>query len=366
MVFWGDDILTWIGLVTLLYGLVFIMYTLFQLLYGKLLMMFNGLNLVKKYGKWAIITGSTDGIGEALAFELGGQGMHLVLISRNDIKLQDTKKRILLLHPFCQVRTLVIDFSSFDSEARVKVADVITDIPIGILINNVGVAYENMKLFHEACDEVLERILSVNLTSAIHMTNIVLPNMKSNKKGLVVNTSSGSAHCPFPYMSAYSSVKAAIEGVSTSMSEELVPYGIQIQCHLPLFVVSKMTKLTRSYPFVPTSAEYASWAVSNLGNSSQSSPYLLHSFQWLLLFFIPSPIVGKVKNDCIYYFVVFLIKYCTSFCKFLFRGMNVVILKSQLNSKKTLETSYLNFVYFFSGPFNGCFSCAEAFLFIRY
>ena len=68
-----------------------------------------------------MVTGATDGIGKAMAFEFAKQGMNVVLISRSKDKLEDTQNELKTKYPKIDVRVLAIDYSQFDSKARAKV-----------------------------------------------------------------------------------------------------------------------------------------------------------------------------------------------------------------------------------------------------
>lgn len=96
---------------------------------------------LRKYGKWAVVTGATDGIGKAYAFELARKGLSVLIISRTQSKLDATAEEIRSKHSGIEVRTLAIDFSSFGAPKdplRAKVAAAIDGVDVGVLINNVG------------------------------------------------------------------------------------------------------------------------------------------------------------------------------------------------------------------------------------
>jgi 17beta-estradiol 17-dehydrogenase / very-long-chain 3-oxoacyl-CoA reductase len=97
-----------------------------------------------KFGKWAIITGATDGIGKAMAIEMARKGMNVVLMSRTQQRLDDTKRIIQEESPNVEVRTLQVDFNQInDPQVRKSIQNLLEDIKdVGVLVNNVGVSYE--------------------------------------------------------------------------------------------------------------------------------------------------------------------------------------------------------------------------------
>ena len=112
-----------------------------------------GKNL-KKLGEWAVITGATDGIGKAYAKALAKKGFNIVLISRTESKLIDTKDEITAKYPSVSVKYVVCDYSKFDqASTQATVKSAISGLQIGILINNVGVSYRYPQFFHELSDE---------------------------------------------------------------------------------------------------------------------------------------------------------------------------------------------------------------------
>lgn len=104
------------------------------------------------YGKWAVITGSTSGIGKAFAEHLASKGMSLLLVSRNEKKLDEQKDE--LTKEFkVPVRYLAFDFTQYHSEQKTifysKLGTVLKEMDkdggVGLLINNVGTANEVIK-----------------------------------------------------------------------------------------------------------------------------------------------------------------------------------------------------------------------------
>ena len=150
----------------------------------------GGKNLKKEYGDWAIVTGGTDGIGFAMAQQLAKKGLNILLISRTESKLVQCKTDLNGQFPNVEVRTLAIDYSSFDEAARKRVSVAIEDIKIGVLVNNVGMSYPFTKYFDELADEDVTNLISLNVESTTWMTRIVLPGMLERKKGSIVNISS--------------------------------------------------------------------------------------------------------------------------------------------------------------------------------
>ena len=106
---------------------------------------------LRKYGEWAVITGATDGIGKAYAFELAKQGLKIFLVSRSEDKLVQVEQE--LKAKGFDAAHLAVDFSNFDAKARAAVKAKIGALDVGVLINNVGMSYPFTKFYHELTDE---------------------------------------------------------------------------------------------------------------------------------------------------------------------------------------------------------------------
>ena len=85
------------------------------------------------------------------------------------------------------------------------------DKDIGILVNNVGVAYDRLNYFHEFSKENMWNMINVNVCSMTLMTKMILPGMLRKKKGAIINISSVAAMGPQPFATIYSATKAYVD-----------------------------------------------------------------------------------------------------------------------------------------------------------
>ncbi|KHN24111.1 Inactive hydroxysteroid dehydrogenase-like protein 1 [Glycine soja] len=249
---------------------------------------------LKEYGSWAIITGSTDGIGKAMAFELASKGLNLLLVGRNPLKLEATSKEI-RDRLDVEVKFVVIDMQKVEGvEIVKKVEEAIDGLDIGLLVNGAGLAYPYARFFHEVDLELMDAIIKVNLEGATWITKAVLPTMIKKKKGAIVNIGSGSTVVlpSYPLVTLYAATKAYLAMFSRCISLEYKHQGIDIQCQVPLFVSTKMTKMKTSI-FVPTPAMYSKTCTRWIGYEKLVEPYFLHSVQGFLIRAIPDSLVDS-------------------------------------------------------------------------
>lgn len=247
------------------------------------------LPLSKRFGPWAAITGSTDGIGKQYAIELAQRGINIVLISRNPGKLKSVAEEIEKLHSV-KTKTIVADFSK-GIEIYQHIEEELKDISLGILVNNVGVQYDYpMKLCELPTSKAWE-IINVNVVAVTTMTRMVLPGMVARGRGAIVNVSSGSELQPLPLMAIYGATKVYVRNFTFAIREEYSSKGIYIQHLSPLFVSTKMNefsqKLMDGNLLVPDAATYAKNAISTLGRVQTSTGYWLHGIQYFFIKLAP-------------------------------------------------------------------------------
>ncbi|CAM8878530.1 unnamed protein product [Rhodiola kirilowii] len=244
---------------------------------------------LKKYGSWALVTGATDGIGKAFAFELAKKGLNLILVGRNPEKLKAVSDEILTKYAKVQIKNVVMDFSGELDEGVKKIKDEIEGLDVGVLINNVGVSYPYARFFHEVDDDLLRNLIKVNVEGTTKVTQAVLPGMLARKKGAIVNIGSGAANVipSDPLYAVYAATKAYIDQFSKSIHVEYKKSGIDVQCQVPLYVATKMASIRKSSFFVPSTTAYARAGLRAIGYEPRSTPYWPHSVLWALANTLP-------------------------------------------------------------------------------
>ncbi|XP_063400766.1 inactive hydroxysteroid dehydrogenase-like protein 1 isoform X1 [Mytilus trossulus] len=241
-------------------------------------------NYKKRFGPWAVVTGSSEGIGLAYAKELANRGLNIVMISRGENKLYRAAKDIEEQYKV-ETCTIAVDFAH-GKEIYEKIWNLIKDKEIGILVNNVGVMYEFPQLFLDVPVERLWSLVNVNVAAATMMTHLIMPQMVQRGKGAVVMLASGSSSQITPQMTVYAATKYFLDYFARGLQYEYRNSGVIVQSLMPFYVATRMTRYsqTLSKPglFIPSADTYAKSAIATLGYSSRTSGYWPHTIQaWI-------------------------------------------------------------------------------------
>lgn len=166
--------------------------------------------LKSRYGPWAVVTGSTDGIGKGVAFELARNNLNLILVGRSPSKLHSVSTSLKNRHPSVEVKTVVFDLAGDLPVGLQALAEAIEGVDVGVLVNNAGVAHPNSFYFHEDEMELYMEMVKVNLVALTEITGAVLRGMLERGRGAIVNIGSGGAAVipSYPLFSVYAATKA--------------------------------------------------------------------------------------------------------------------------------------------------------------
>ena len=188
----------------------------------------------------ALVTGSSRGIGRAIAAELAREGWAVCV---NYLEHREAAEKLVALlraegREAIAVRADVADRAAVEAMVQTAQAEL---GPIELLVNNAGVSYQG--LFQDTSDETWDRTMAVNLTGARNAVRAVLPHMLSEKRGCIVNISSiwglRGASCEV----AYACSKAAVIGLTRSLALELAPSGIRVNCVAPGCIETDMVRV---------------------------------------------------------------------------------------------------------------------------
>ena len=185
-------------------------------------------------GKTALVTGSTSGIGLGIAKRLAAQGANIALNGFGDKDAIEAERAELEATHGITARYYGADLTKVD-EIEAMMAAIESDIGvIDILVNNAGMQF--VAPVDEFPVERWDMIIALNLSAAFHTTRLVLPGMKKNNWGRIINIASAHALTASPYKSAYVAAKHGIAGLTKTVALEVAEQGITANAICPGYV----------------------------------------------------------------------------------------------------------------------------------
>lgn len=175
---------------------------------------------------YAFITGASSGFGEAIAETLANEGYQLIIAARRTERLEELKSRLRHLNIDVQILTM-------DVRNESEVIDAVASLPeniqkqIEILVNNAGLAVGRGPIDQGISDD-WERMIDTNVKGLLYVTKAVVPFLKMQKHGHIINMASIAGKEVYPGGNVYCASKHAVDALSRSMRIDLVSYGIKV------------------------------------------------------------------------------------------------------------------------------------------
>jgi len=164
--------------------------------------------------KVILITGTSSGFGKSIAEKLHSQGHTVIGTSRNADKINSVFK------------TMKLDINNYDM-SKILINNIINSYgKIDILINNAGINITGPLETAQMSD--IKRVFDTNFFSHINMIQNVLPNMRFNNKGLIINITSIAGYLGLPFWGTYCASKSSFNIIAESLNIELKKYNIDV------------------------------------------------------------------------------------------------------------------------------------------
>jgi len=202
-------------------------------------------------GRTALITGSSAGIGLALARGLAGAGATVILNARNEDKLQQAATR--LREDGAAVHAVAFDVTSGPAVAE-AIARIERDIaPIDVLVNNAGV--QRRAPFDEFPQEQWNELMKTNVDSVFLVGQAVARHMIPRRRGKIINICSVQSELGRPNIAPYTASKGAVKMLTKGMAIDLGPHGIQVNGLGPGYFKTELTEA------LVKNEEFSAWLV---------------------------------------------------------------------------------------------------------
>ena len=179
--------------------------------------------------KRAIVTGASSGIGKAVTLALAHAGIDLALVGRSTERLEAVAASA--REQGVDVQTYAFDLLELD-QVKTKFEAIAAELgQVDVLINNAGMGYTGSLEQTSLAD--WQQVIDLNLTSAFQVTLGVLPRMRQQQQGQIINVSSIAAKTAFPEWGAYCVSKAALNALSQAIAAEERANGIRVTTVMP-------------------------------------------------------------------------------------------------------------------------------------
>ena len=184
--------------------------------------------------KTAVVTGSTSGIGLAIAREFASKGANVVINGLGDAGEIDTARKQIISDFGVQC-----SYSDANMMVPEQIRRMITDAvahfgSVDILVNNAGI--QHVCPIDEFPEDKFDAIIAINLVSAFHSIKAALPSMKAKQWGRIINIASAHALVASPYKAAYVAAKHGIAGLTKTVALEVAEMGITANAICPGYV----------------------------------------------------------------------------------------------------------------------------------
>ncbi|MBF0176134.1 MAG: 3-oxoacyl-[acyl-carrier-protein] reductase [Magnetococcales bacterium] len=185
----------------------------------------------------ALVTGSTSGIGRVTALELARRGAKLIITSNEAQKIPEVLQ---------EVRALSAEAEGYEADmaSRSRLEEVVKQATerfgrIDILVNNAGITRDNLMIRMK--DSEWDDVLNINLTSAFHLTRMVLRSMMKARYGRIISVASVVGVTGNAGQANYAASKAGLMGFTKSLAREVASRGVTANCVAPGFIQTRMT-----------------------------------------------------------------------------------------------------------------------------
>lgn len=174
------------------------------------------------YGPWAIVAGASEGLGAAFAEALAKRGLNVILLARRLEKLELIAKKLIDTYEV-NIKYFSVDLSNFTQTKQVISQ---LNVPIGLLVYNA--AFSPIGYFENITDDLLEKVVDVNIKTPLLLTKLLSVPMIKNKKGGIIFMSSLAGNQGSPKIVSYAASKAFNTILAEGLWKEFQRYNIDV------------------------------------------------------------------------------------------------------------------------------------------
>jgi short-subunit dehydrogenase len=187
--------------------------------------------------KTVLISGASEGIGRCFAEVFARQGHDLILVARNQQKLEQLADELRTSHG-AKVHVLSVDLIPADAPSLLFERLAEMHLSVDILVNNAGMML--VEKLYQSDSLAINNIMQLNVQSLVNMTHLFLAPMVGRGRGKILNVGSVASFMPTPNFSIYGASKAFVLSFSEGISEELKGTGVTVTCVCPGITETQM------------------------------------------------------------------------------------------------------------------------------
>ncbi|HEY5371006.1 MAG TPA: SDR family oxidoreductase [Hanamia sp.] len=251
---------------------------------------------------YALVTGSSKGIGKAMAEDLAKRKYNLLLVARSENLLKVLAQEINQQY-HVDVKWLALDLSETDAPAKVKNWVAQNNFPVSVLINNAG--YGLWGNFHELTLEDQNNMLRLNVLSLVDLTWLMIPVLLSQPKSYILNTGSLAGLQSLPTLNLYAASKALVNSFTRSLRYELKATNISVSLLSPGSVrtgfveragMYHMQKMAEKFSMSPE--QIAAIALKGMFNERKEiMPGFVNQFSAFMVKILPKSLIENLAGS---------------------------------------------------------------------
>lgn len=207
-----------------------------------------------------LITGASDGIGKAIAFQFAAKNHNLLLVSRNEKKLSDLCNELQVKYAI-KAQYIVADLFKIQTPLFIYEETIKRGITIDVLINNAGKGSSG-EFYQNDLGSELE-IIHLNNSCLVSLSHYFIKDMIAKNSGTIINIASMIAFIASPYMAVYAGSKHFVKTFTYALAEECRPYNVKVMLFSPGLTTSN---------FMNTKENNNDWGKAVTSNSNTQTP----------------------------------------------------------------------------------------------
>ncbi len=188
---------------------------------------------LETYGSWAVVTGASSGIGQAIAQELSDTGLNIVLVARTQTKLEKAAREL-------KSETKIIAADLCTSAGQQQVYDAIKDLNVGLFVHSAGLAHVGP--FLSTPEDTDTGLLAIHCSATVDMSRHFANRFQEKGRGGIMLVSSGFGFAPIPYAAVYGAAKAFVISFGEALAEEFRVENVDVLTVIPGGTKTNMAK----------------------------------------------------------------------------------------------------------------------------